>query len=186
MAFIAPTAGRVDIDIAIALARFLESPLCRPSPSSRRRLRAVPRRRAAPSITLNSPSRRPSLPIAIVLTVHRRRARTVPRRRGAVAPSIAIEEPWLAPSIAVTVEEPSRCPLPSPSMSHRVVPRHRGAIVPTIAVEEPSRRTSPSRSSCLAGCHVSSLLTPPPPICRRLCLSLSSRHRRLLSRPSCS
>ena len=61
----------------------VESPLCHPSPSSCRRGRAVPRRRAAPSITLYSPSRRPLPPIAFVLSVHRRRARAVeaPSRR---------------------------------------------------------------------------------------------------------
>ena len=112
-----------------SLSIFVKSPSRRSSPSSCRR--AIHRRSAASSITVHSPSCSPSLPIAVVLTVHRRRARAVPRRRGAVAPSIAIEEPWLAPSIAVAVEEPSRCPLPSPSMSHRVVPRHRGAVVPT-------------------------------------------------------
>ena len=62
----------------------VESPLCRPpSPSSCRHGCAVPRRCAAPSIILYSPLRRPSPPIAFVLSVHRRRARAVeaPSRR---------------------------------------------------------------------------------------------------------
>ena len=79
LAYIAPTAGCVDTDIAIALAWFLvESPSCHPSPSSRCRGRAIPRRRAAPSITLNLISHHPS-PIAVVLSVHRRHTRVVPR-----------------------------------------------------------------------------------------------------------
>jgi hypothetical protein len=110
LAFIAPTAGRVNSDIAIALARFLvvhrrqviiapsladelPSRSCRPSPP----YRALhhPQFAIAPSITahrrcalgpLPPSSRRPSLS---------RSRRAVPHRRGAVAPSIAVsvEEP---------------------------------------------------------------------------------------------
>ena len=137
----------------------VESPSRRPSLSSCRR--AVHRRSAAPSITVNSPSRRPSLPIAVVLSVHRRRARAVPRRRGAVAPSIA-------------VEEPSR--RPSPSRSRRAVHCRRGAVAPYLAIKEPSAvSTDDSGHSSRPSQVVVSLplLTPPPPICRRLSL----RHR---------
>ena len=120
----------------------VKSPSHCPSKSSRRRGRAVPRRRAVPSITLNSPSRRPSLPIATVLSVHCRRARAVPCRRGAIAPSIAVEEPL-------------RRPLPSPSRSHHAVPHRRGAVASSIAVaiEEPSRRPSLSRSCRAVHCR---------------------------------
>jgi len=151
MAFIAPTAGCVDINIAIALARFL----------------AIHGRRVttAPSLAVElpsrsrspSPSRRalhhPQFTIASSIAAHRRcdlgpsppcSHRPLPMRslrairchRGAVAPSIAV----------AVEEEPSRCP--SPSRSRHAVPRRRGAITPSLAVEEPSRRPlqSPSRS----------------------------------------
>jgi hypothetical protein len=68
-----------------------------------------------------------------VLSVHRRRARAVPRRRGAVArrPSplrsrraVHCRRGAVAPSLAV--EEPLRRPLPS--RSRRAVPRHQGAV----------------------------------------------------------
>jgi len=128
-------------------------PSWRPSPSSSRHGRAIPRRRVAPSITLNLSSRRPSPPIAVVLSVHCRRACAIPRRQGAIAPSIAAHRrcalgplpPCLhhplptrshcavhcrqgpvALSIAVAVEDPSCRPLPSRS--------HRGAVAPSLAV----------------------------------------------------
>ena len=73
----------------------VDSLSCRPSPSSCRRCRAVPRCCAAPSITLYLPSRRSSPPIAAALT-----------------PSLAVEEPSRRPSpsrsrCAIAVEEPS-------------------------------------------------------------------------------
>ena len=215
-----------------SLSIVVESPSRRPSPSSCRRGRAILRRCTAPSIIFNSLSRRPSPPIAVVLSVHCCRARAIPRHQGAVAPSLA-------------VEEPSRHPLPLPSRSHCTVPCRQGAIVPSIAiaVKELWHHSLPSRSRCAvhchqgavapylaikepsavstddsghssrpsqashpdgcrvasphaaafhlpaplivaspfvplvrpAGCHVSSLLTPSPPICWRL--RLSSRHR---------
>ena len=91
----------------------VEAPSCHPLPSSCYCGRTVPRSRAAPSITLNLPSRRSSPPIAVVHSVHRCPARAVPRLRGAVTPSIA-----------VAVEEPSR--RPSPSRSRRAIPCRRG------------------------------------------------------------
>ncbi len=186
-----------------SLSIFVKSPSRRSSPSSCRR--AIHRRSAASSITVHSPSCCPSLPIAVVLSVHRRRARAVPRRRGAVAPSLTV------------VEEPSR--RPSPSRSRRAIHCRRA---PYLAIKEPlavstddsghSSRPSkplvwlvvalplltPPPPICRhllslrpspfvplirpAGCPVSSLLTPLPPICWRL--RLSSRRRLLLSRPS--
>ena len=152
------------IAAAIAPTLAVEEPLRRPLPSRSRCTVHYLRRRGAiaPSLAIKEPSRH-------LLPLPSRRHCAVPRHRGAVAPSLAIEEP-------------SRRPLPSPSMSHRAVPRCRGAVEQSIAVKEPSRRPLPSRSCRPAGCHVSSLLKPPPPICRRLRLSSCRRH--LLSRPS--
>ena len=174
----------------------VKSPSRHSSPSSCRR--AVHRRSAAPSITVHLPSRCPSPPIAVVLSVHRRRARAVPCRRGAVARR------------------------PSPSRSRRAIHCCRGAVAPYLTIKEPSavstddsghssrpskplvvrlvvalplltppppicRRLSLRPSPFVplvhpASCPVSSLLTPPPPICQRL--RLSSRRCLLLSRPS--
>jgi len=125
----------------------VKSPSRRSLPSSCCR-HAVHYRSAAPSITVHLPSRCPSPPIAVVLSVHRRRARAVPRRRGAVAPSLA-------------VEEPSRCPLPSRRC--RAVHCRRA---PYLAIKEPSAmstddsghssRPSNLQASCQAGCRVAS------------------------------
>jgi hypothetical protein len=83
----------------------------------------------------------------------------VPRRGGAVASSL-------------TVEEPSR--RPSPSRSRRAVPHHRGAVAPYLAIKEPSAVSSDDSghssrpSKPLVWLVVAlSLLTLPPPICRR-------------------
>jgi hypothetical protein len=172
------------------LSILVKSPSCRPSPSSRRHGRTVPCRRVAiavvPSLAI---APRPPSPSICHRAIHRRPSPLCSR-------SIAAA---LAQSLAI--EEPLRRPLPS--RSHRVIHcrRCQGAIAPSLAVEEPSRRPSPSRSRraavrcCCrqfspsrsrrpAGCHASLLLTPTPPICRRLRLSFSSRRRRLLSRPS--
>ena len=182
----------------------VKSPSRRSSPSSCRCV--VHRRSAAPSITVHSPSRCPSPPIAVVLSVHRRRARAVPRRRGDDAPSLTVEEPLRRPS---------------PSRSRHAIHCRRGAVAPYLTIKEPSavstddsghssrpskplvvrlvvalplltppppicRRPSLRPSPFMplvrpAGCPVSSLLTLPTPICRRLRLSL---RRRLLSHPS--
>ena len=130
LAFIAPTAGRVDIDIAITLARFLVV--------HRRRVTIVPSlavdlpSRSAvvprPPSPLYSPSRRPSPPIAVVLSVHRRRARAIPCRRGVITPSLAAEEPL-------------RCPLPSRSR---------------VLTDSSGHSSRPSQASCPDGCPVSS------------------------------
>jgi len=97
----------------------VKSPSRNSSPSSCRR--AVHCHSTALSITVYSPSRCPSPPIAVVLSVHCRRARAVPRRRGAVAPSL-------------TVEEPSR--RPSPSRSRRAIHCRRGAFAPYLTIKE--------------------------------------------------
>jgi hypothetical protein len=68
------------------------------------------------------PSRCPSPPITVVLSVHCHRARAVPCHRGAIA-----RRPLL-------------------SRSRRTVPHRRGAVAPSLAVKEPSRRPLPSRS----------------------------------------
>ncbi len=178
-----------------SLSIVVKSPSRRSSPSSCRR--AVHRRRAAPSITVHSPSHCPSPPIAVVLSVYRRCSRAVPCRRGAVARR------------------------PSPSRSRCAVHCRRGAVAPYLIIKEQSavstdnfghsshpskplvrlvvrlplltppppicRRLSLRPSPfvpliCPADCPVSSLLTPPPPICRHL--RLSSRRHLPLSRPS--
>ena len=171
----------------------VKSPSRHSSPSSCRR--AVHRRSAAPSITVHSPSR---CPITVVLSVHRCRARTVPCRRGAVARR------------------------PSPSRSRRAIHCCRGAVAPYLTIKEPSavstddsgHSSRPSKPLVVRLVVVLPLLTPPPPICRRLSLRpspfvplvhpascpvsslltppppicqrlrLSSRRRLLLSRPS--
>ena len=138
----------------------VKSPSRRSSPSSCRR--AVHRRSAAPSsITIHLPSRCPSPPIAVVLSVHRRHARAVPCRRGAVA----------------------RRPLPS--RSRRAIPHHRGAvallslaveaIAPSIAIDRhtlPSRSPRPCRMTTPATC-----LAPPSLSSGWLSGCLSSRRR---------
>ena len=132
------------------LSIILKSPLCRSLPSSCCR-RAVHCRIAAPSITVHSPFCCPSPPIAVVLSVHRRHTRAVPCHQGAIARrplplrsrcTIPRHRGAIAPSLAV--EEPSR--RPSQSRRRRAIPRRRGAVTPSIAIKEPSRRTSPSRS----------------------------------------
>ena len=88
----------------------VESPSRRPSPSSCRR--AVHRHCATPSITVNSPSRRPSPPIRCALGLSplhlrcplpSRSHHAVHGRRGAVAPSLAVEEPSRRPLLSRTV-----------------------------------------------------------------------------------
>jgi hypothetical protein len=110
---IALTAGRVDIAIALAPSLssiVVESPSCRPSPSSCRR--AVHRHCTTPSITVNSPSRRPSPPIRCALGVSPPHSRCpLPSRsrhavhccRGAVAPSLVVEEPSHRPLLSRTI-----------------------------------------------------------------------------------
>jgi len=196
-----------------------KSPLHHSSPASCRR--AVHRRSAAPSITVHLPSRCPSPPITVVLSVHHCRARAIPCRREAVArcPSpprsrhaVPHSRGAVAPSLAV--EEPSR--------SRRAVHCHRGAVTPYyLTIKEPSavwtddsgHSSRPSKPLVVRLVVALPLLTPPPPIRRRLtlrpspfvplvcpascpvsslltppppicqCLRLSSRRRLLLSRP---
>ena len=149
LAFIAPTTGRVNNDIAIALARFLVVHRCRVT--------------ITPSLAVELPlqSRRPSLscralhhpqfaiarsiaahhhcalglsPLCMCRPLQSRSRFAVLRRQGAVGPSLAIEEPLCHP-------------LPSPSRSHCAIPPCRqGAIVPSIAIKEPLCHTLPSRS----------------------------------------
>ena len=177
LALIAPTAGCVDIDIAIALAWFLVVHC------HRGRVTIVP------SLAVELPSR----------SHH-----PLPSRRALHHPLFTIASFIAAHRCCALGPSPPRSCRPSPSRSHRAVPRRQGAVVPSIAVSRPSlashldgcRAASPHSAAFhlpvplivaspfeplvhLAGCHVSSLLTPPPPICRRL--RLSSRHC-LLSR----
>jgi len=107
------TAGGVDIAIALAPSSssiVVESRSRRPLPLSCRR--AVHRRCATPSITVNSPSRRPSPPIRCALGLSpphsrcpllSRSCHTVHCRRGSVAPSFAVEEPSRRPLLSRTV-----------------------------------------------------------------------------------
>jgi hypothetical protein len=189
------------------LSIVVKSPLRHSSLSSCRRV--VHRRSTAPSITVHSPSRCPSLPIAATLVPSlavEEPLRAVPRRQGAIAPPL-------------TIEEPSRQPLPS--RSRRTVHCRRGVVALYLTIKEPSAVSTDdsghlSRPSkplvvrlvvalplltppppicwCLSlrtspfvplvhptSCPVSLLLMPPPPICQRL--RLSSRRHLLLSRP---
>ncbi len=116
-----------------------------------------------------------------MLSVHRRSARAVPRRQGAVArrPSplrsrraVHCRRGAVVPSLAS--EEPSRRPMPS--RSRRAVHCRRGAVAPYLAIKEPSAVSTDDfgHSSRPSQVVVAlPLLTPPPPICRRLSL----RHR---------
>ena len=143
-----------------SLSIVVKSPLHRSSPSSCRR--TIHHRSAAPSITVHSPLGCPLPPIAVVLSVHRRRARAVPCRRGAVAPSLTVEEPLCRPS---------------PSRSRRAVHCRRGAVTPYLIIKELSAVSTDNSghssrpSKPLVRLVVTlPLLTPPPPICRRLSL----------------
>ena len=173
MAFITPTAGRVDI--AIALAPFLVVHRCRVT--------------IAPSLAVELPSRRPSpsrrtihhRPVSIVTSIafYRRFAlgplpsssrcpspsrsrRTIHCHRGAVV-------------LSLTIEELSRRPLPP--RSRRAVSRRHRAIG---RVNGPPSQW-PESSPTFVTRHVPPrprlrlvvalpLLTSPPPICQRLSL----------------
>jgi hypothetical protein len=145
------------------------------------------------------PSRRSLPPIAVVLSVHRRHDRAVPCRRGAVAPSIENEEPSRRPFPSrsrraihccqgaippyLAIKEPSAVLTDDSGHLSLVTPLtglSSGRLLPHLPA--PLIAASPFVPLIRwAGCPVSSLLTPPPPICR--CFRLSSR-RRLLSRPT--
>jgi hypothetical protein len=116
--------------------------------------------------------------------------------RGAAVPSIAIKEPSRCPSPSRIRRSSRRAALTLAGVVTNI--RHSSrpsqASCPAgccVASPHASRRRLPSAgashcgiASCAsrpADCRVSSLLTPPPPICRHLLLSL---RRRLLSRPS--
>jgi hypothetical protein len=80
----------------------------------------------------------------------------------------------LAPSLAV--EESSR--RPSPSRSRLAVPCRQGAVTPSLAVKKPSAVSTddsghlsrPPKALVRLLVVALPLLTPPPPICRRLSL----------------
>ena len=128
----------------------VKSPSCHSLLSSCRR--AVHRRSAAPSITVNSPSPCPSplcsrsitAALALSLAVEEPsravpRRHSVPHHRGAVAPSLA-------------VEEPSRRPLPP--RSHRAISCHQGAVGLVDLRLRPL--VSPLQAFRPAGCRVAS------------------------------
>jgi len=150
----------------------VKSPLRHSLPSSC--CRAVYRHSVAPSITVHLPSRCPSPPIAVVLSVHCQSARAVPCRRGAVVhrPS----PPRSHRAVPHTIEEPSR--RPSPSRSRRAVHCRRGAVAPYLTIKELSavstddsgHSSRPSKPLVIRQVVVLPLLTPPPPICWRLSL----------------
>jgi hypothetical protein len=172
LAFIAPTAGCVDIDIAIMLTWFLiihrRQVTIAPS--------LVPRRQVAARVTMSlAVVPCPPSPSICHRAIHRCPSRLCSRSiAAALTPFLAVEEPLCRP-------------MPSPLRSHCAVPCRKGAVVPSIAIEEQSRRTSPSRSR--RPCRLTTpatrhapprplvrmvvtlpLLTPPPSICRRLSL----------------
>ena len=166
------------------LSILVESPSCRPSPSSRRHGRTVPCRRVAiavvPSLAI---APRPPSPSICHRAIHRRPSPLCSR-------SIAAA---LAQSLAI--EEPLRRPLPS--RSHRVIHcrRCQGAIAPSLAVEEPRRRRPLLLPSILAIKEPSSgwlsrllashadtiLIAPSSPLVTPLLGLLSSWLRRRLS-----
>jgi hypothetical protein len=173
------------INIAIALAWFLVVHRCRvtivPSlavelPSRSRR--PLPLRRAlhhllfaiAPSIAAHRPCALGPSPPRLRHPSPLRSHRAVPRRRGAVAPlpSRSRQEPS-----AVSTDNSGHLSHPSqafcPDGCRIASPHSLIAASPFVPLV---------RSTV---CRVSSLLTPPPPICQHLRLS-SRRH--LLSRPS--
>ena len=163
MDFIVPTTDRVDIDMAIAITRFLAVHLRlvrRPLPSSCHRGRAIPRPRAAP-ITLYLPLHHPSPLCSWSIS--------------AVVPCLTIKEPLASTdesghsSCPSQDSRPDGCPVDSPLATAFHVLASLIAASPFVPLVHP------------ADCRISSLLMPPPPICRRI--RLSSR-RRLLSRPS--
>ena len=196
MAFIVLTAGRVNIAIALAPSSssiVVESSSRRPSPSSCRR--AVHRRCATPSITVNSPSRRPSPSIA----AHRRCAlspspprsrrplssrshRAVPHRRGAVAPSIAVEEPSRRPSPSRS-RRPCRLTTPATRLAPPSLPSS-GWLSRCLS----SRRRLPSagashcghRLSCLSSIRLV-VLSPSFSRCHLPSASASASHRAVAS-----
>jgi hypothetical protein len=163
---------------------------------SRSIARAVPRHLGAvtSSLAVEEPLRRP-LPSRSRHVIH--------CRREAFVLSLFVEE--LSPRpLPLTIEEPSCCPSPS---GHRR-PCQGAALTLVGAVTNIRHSSRPTQASCPAGllrclssrhrlssvgtshcrityrasrpagCRVSSLLTPPPPICR--CLRLSSRRRLLV------
>ena len=157
--------GAVVPSIAVAV----KEPSHHPSPSRSRC--AIPRRRGAItssiSVAVKEPLHRPS-PSRSHCTVH--------CCRGVVVPFLTIKEP-----LAVSTDDsghssrpsqascPDGCHVASPHAAAFHLPAPLIVALPFLPLVHP------------AGCHVSSLLTPPPPICWRLRLSW---RRRLLSRPS--
>ena len=196
MAFIAPTAGRVDIAITLAPSSssiVVESPSRRPSPSSCRR--AVHRHCATPSIAVNSPSRRPSPPIRCALGLSplhlrcplpSRSHHAVHGRRGAVAPSLAVEEPLRRPLLSRTVAASLLLLLLVLRSRPDLLPIGGVTVLPLmIRVHDGSRFPLPSLSCSLPPPSLLPCVPSPPPITLISLLPLPSMRplRPLLSSP---
>jgi hypothetical protein len=110
LAYIAPTTGRVNINIAIVLAQFLIVHC------HRGRVTIVP------SLAVELPSRL---------------RRPLPSRRALHHPLFAIAPSIAAYRRCALGPSPPRLRRTSPLRSHRAVPLRRGAVAPSIAVEEP-------------------------------------------------
>ena len=155
MAFIAPTAGRVDIDIAIALVRFLVV--------HRRVTIMLP-----PAVKLPLRSGRPS---PLCRALHQSQFVIMPSIAAHCCCALGPLPPRLHhPSSSRTHravhcrrhQEQSHCP--STLRSHCTVHCLQGAVAPYLTIKEPSAVSSansghsspPSQASCPDGCHVAS------------------------------
>ena len=172
MAFIAPTAGRVNIAIALAPFLFIHRRQVTIAPTSRCQVAVAPPIAVAP--------RRPSQSIRHrAIHCHPSPLYSQPIT-AALAPSLAVKEPScavhchrgaVAPSL--TVGEPSR--RPSPSRSRCAIHCRRGAVGLYLTIKEPSamltdnsgHSSRPSKPLVIRLVVVLPLLTPPPPICQR-------------------
>ena len=128
LAFIAPTAGCVDIDIAIALARFL----------------VVHCHRGQVTIV-------PSLAVELLSRLHH----PLPSRRALHHPLVTIA-PFIAAHRCCALG-PTPAALAPPPLAveepPHAAPRRQGAVTPSLTVEEPQRRPSPSRSRRAVHCR---------------------------------
>ena len=162
LAFVASIVGRVDIAVALAPSSssiVVVSPTRRPSPSSCPR--AVHRRRAPLSFTVELSSCRSLPSIAVALEVHRRCARAVPRRP---SPSRSRRARLFRMAPAAV----PRCPSsPSSLIGRRSRPRRRETMGPNPPPPPRPPRALPggARSTSMEATRTTA--EPPPPPDRR-------------------
>ena len=149
--------------IAVKLAPFhaVEEPSCHPLPSKSRCAVHCHRGAVAPSLAIKEPLRHP-LPLRSRCDVPHRNGRAALTVAGVITNIRHLSRPSQASC-------PAGCCVASPQVAASHLPAPFIVALPFVPLVR------------LAGCRVSLLLTPPPPICR--CLRLSLR-RCLLSRPS--